>query len=72
LGQLEREMRKAETSHLFLFLTMVLFSVYALFQRWLAAAGWTLVFNILINGYPFMLQRYNRIKLVKLIQRQAV
>jgi hypothetical protein len=29
-----------------------------------------LAFNILINGYPTMLQRYNRIMLQELIQRQ--
>jgi len=28
------------------------------------------LFNILINGYPIMLQRYNRIKLQELIQQQ--
>ena len=27
--------------------------------RW-DAAGWTFLFNVLANGYPAMLQRYNR------------
>lgn len=71
LGLLEREMRKAETSHLLLFVVMVLFSAYALLRGWPDAAGWIMVFNILINGYPVMLQRYNRIKLTELIQKQA-
>jgi Glycosyl-4,4'-diaponeurosporenoate acyltransferase len=31
---------------------------------------WTLLFNILINGYPIMLQRYNRIKLLEFICQQ--
>jgi hypothetical protein len=31
-----------------------------------------LVFNILINGYPIMLQRYNRIKLQELILQHEV
>jgi hypothetical protein len=71
LEQLEREMRKAETSHLLLFVVMVLFSVYALLRGWPDAAGWIMVFNILINGYPVMLQRYNRIKLTELIHKQT-
>ena len=25
-----------------------------------SAAGWIVVFNLLANGYPVMLQRYNR------------
>ncbi len=35
-------------------------AVNAAVRGWWAAAGWTLLFNILFNGYPAMLQRYNR------------
>lgn len=29
-------------------------------------------FNVIINGYPVMLQRYNRIKLQELIDQQCI
>jgi hypothetical protein len=34
--------------------------VHAAARGWWAAAGWTVVFDVLLNGYPVMLQRYNR------------
>lgn len=61
--QLECEMRKAETSHAYIFLLMLGFISYALFQQWFDAVGWMLVCNVFINGYPIMLQRYNRIRI---------
>jgi len=57
------EMRKAETGHALVFVLMLLFAGYGLLHGWLDAVAWMLLFNILINGYPIMLQRYNRIKL---------
>ncbi len=63
---LESEMRKAETGHVLAFMLMLLFVGYALLNGWLDAVMWMLLFNILINGYPVMLQRYNRIKLQQL------
>jgi hypothetical protein len=65
-------MRKAETSHVLSCLLMFLFISYALLRGWFDAAAWLLAFDVLINGYPIMLQRYNRIKLQELIQRQGV
>ena len=70
LRNLESEMRKAETGHALIFILMLLFVGYAVLQGWLDAAAWILFFNILINGYPIMLQRYNRIKLEELIHQQ--
>jgi hypothetical protein len=29
-------------------------------RGWWGAEGWTLLFDLLLNGYPVMLQRYNR------------
>jgi hypothetical protein len=69
LHHLEREMRKAETAHVFIFVLVLIFSGYALIKGGPAAMGWMLGFNILINGYPVMLQRYNRIKLQELIHK---
>ena len=63
LSELEVETRKAETGHLVILLVMLLMVGYALVKSWLDAAGWLLLFNVLFNGYPIMLQRYNRAKL---------
>ena len=71
LRALDNEMRKAETGHVIIFVLLFGFVGYALLQGWLDAIVWLLVFNILINGYPIMLQRYNRIKLEELIHQQA-
>lgn len=66
------EMRKAETGHALIFVLVLLFAGYLLFKGWLDAVVWTILFNILINGYPIMLQRYNRIKLHEFIAGNAV
>jgi hypothetical protein len=72
LRHLEDEMRKAETGHVYIFVLMLLFISAALLRGWFDAAGWMLVFNVIINGYPIMLQRYNRIKLQELIDLQCI
>lgn len=69
LQHLDHQMRKAETAHVYIFVLMLIFSGYALIKGGPAAMGWMLGFNILINGYPIMLQRYNRLKLQELIQK---
>lgn len=71
LQHLDHEMCKAETGHAVIFIVMLLFISYALLRGWFDAVGWMLAFNVIINGYPVMLQRYNRIKLHELIQRHA-
>jgi hypothetical protein len=70
LHQLDQKMRQAETSHVYLFWFMVLFISYALWRQWFDAAGWLLAFNGIINGYPILLQRYNRIRVQRLLQGQ--
>jgi hypothetical protein len=67
LKYLENEMRKAETSHAAIFLLILLLVGYALFRGWWDAVAWLLLFNILFNGYPVLLQRYNRLKIQELI-----
>lgn len=63
LMRLDDRMRGAEASHLILFvLTLVVVAVVAL-RGWWLVAGTTLLFDVLVNGYPVMLQRYNRIQL---------
>jgi len=72
LLHLDHEMRKAETGHVLIFILILLFAGYALFRGWLDALAWLMAFNLIINLYPIMLQRYNRIKLQALIQMHAV
>ena len=60
IAALDRRMREAEASHaILLILTLGLVANAAVRSHW-TAAGWMLVFNILVNGCPVMLQRYNR------------
>ncbi len=72
LHQLDRAMREAETGHAIVFMLVLLLAGWALLQGWLDAAAWLTLFNVLINGYPVMLQRYNRIKLMDLIRTATV
>jgi hypothetical protein len=66
LARLDAAMRSAETNHVVMFLVVVLVIARAIVRGWWDAAAWTLLFNILINGYPVMLQRYNRGRLTSL------
>jgi hypothetical protein len=65
------EARIAETIHVIALLGSFMLVAYALFMGRLVAAGWLLVFNVLINIYPVMLQRYNRLRLQRLLTRMA-
>lgn len=70
LDELDDALRNAETGHLLALLIMGVLTLYALTQQWWDAVGWLLLFNILINGYPIMIQRYNRLRLHQVRQRQ--
>ena len=63
LAQLAQRMRDAEASHAVLFVATLGVVVHALVRGWWIAAALTLVFYVAINGYPVMLQRYNRARL---------
>jgi hypothetical protein len=65
LARLDQRMRDAEASHFILLVLTLAVVVNALVRRWWSAAASTLVFDILMNGYPVMLQRYNRALLAK-------
>lgn len=60
LAHLERRMCDAEAAHALLFVLTLGVVVHAAFQGWWTAAALTLLFDVLLNGYPVMLQRYNR------------
>jgi hypothetical protein len=65
IARLDQRMRDAEASHFILLIITIGVVANASVRRWWGAAGWTLLFDILLNGYPAMLQRYNRALLGK-------
>jgi hypothetical protein len=60
LAVLDQRMQQAEAIHEILLVVTLAVAVNAAGRGWWDAAGWTLLFNIIFNGYPAMLQRYNR------------
>jgi hypothetical protein len=63
LAELEQKMKDAEASHFVLLIAMLGVVINAAARGWWVAAGLTLLFDVLMNGYPVMLQRYNRVLL---------
>jgi hypothetical protein len=64
LAELEQRMKDAEASHFVLLVATLGVVINAAARGWWLAAGLTLLFDVLMNGYPVMLQRYNRALLV--------
>ncbi len=64
LARLDQRMRDAEATHAILLVAMLAVAGHAALRGWWSAAGVTLVVDILLNGYPMMLQRYNRALLI--------
>ena len=63
LAELEQKMNDAEASHFILLVATLGVVINAAVRGWLWAAALTLLFDVLVNGYPVMLQRYNRVLL---------
>jgi len=63
LAELEQRMKDAEASHFVLLVAMLGVVISAAARGWWVAAGLTFLFDVLMNGYPVMLQRYNRVLL---------
>ena len=68
---LQAEMCTAEAGHLLVLALIAIPAVVLALAGEGPAAGWLSLFAILINAYPIMLQRYNRIKLDELLVRTA-
>lgn len=60
LLRLEQRMRDAEASHAVLLVATWAVGAHAAARGWWTAAACTLLFDVAVNGYPVMLQRYNR------------
>ncbi|MGW2525394.1 glycosyl-4,4'-diaponeurosporenoate acyltransferase CrtO family protein [Streptomyces sp. NPDC001617] len=65
LADLDEWMQQAEALHEIMLVVTLAVVVNAAVRGWWGAAGWTLLFNVLGNGYPAMLQRYNRARLAQ-------
>ncbi len=67
----ERFTRSYEARHLLGAVTMLAISYYAISVRQNGNWFYLSCANLLINGYPIFLQRYNRIRIQALLQRLA-
>ena len=68
LAEIGQHMESAEAAHALVFVIVTVFAAGALWIRWIDAAAWITLFNVLLNGYPVMLQRYNRLRLERLLR----
>jgi hypothetical protein len=71
LAVLMGSMQSAEAAHAIMFVTATVFAGAALVGRWFDLAGWLMLFNVLFNAYPVMLQRYNRMRLEPLLKASS-
>jgi hypothetical protein len=60
LARLDQRMRDAEASHAILFVATIGTAVVARIRGHRSAARWMVLWNVVMNGYPVLLQRYNR------------
>ncbi|MCB0964302.1 MAG: hypothetical protein KDA98_13555, partial [Acidimicrobiales bacterium] len=60
LADLERRMEVAEASHVVAGAIGLGVAAVAAARGWWSAAAWAVAFDVLLNGYPVLLQRYNR------------
>jgi Glycosyl-4,4'-diaponeurosporenoate acyltransferase len=67
-ADLAQTMEAAEAAHALVFAIVSTLAAAALMLRWLDAAAWLMLFNVPLNAYPVMLQRYNRLRLDPLLK----
>jgi hypothetical protein len=60
LVRIDLSTRGAEVCHGATFMLVFLVALFLLAVGQLPEAGWIVAFNVLLNGYPVMLQRANR------------
>ncbi len=68
LARFEHQTRVSEASHVLVAVCVVVITIYVGFAYGLGSVIWLLVFNLLLNVYPVMLQRYNRPRAQRLIR----
>ena len=72
LAKLEQTTRNAEQAHALIYVIVSGFTLYALFQQWWLTAFWYFLFNMLLNGYPVLVQRYNRDRINRILKSRRV
>ena len=70
LTEVRKAMTVAEVSHLIGFLFVTFFAVYKSFTHHLLFGIIIMVFNVLMNLYPSLLQQENKRRIDKLIKRK--
>ena len=71
LDRLQRKMRDAEASHAVLFVAGLATAAVLGGLGHSVGATWVIVFDVLLNGCPMMLQRYNRALLARMPSRET-
>jgi len=61
------ETKRSETSHLIGLFIGIILNLIFLFNHKFVAFSFSIIFNLLLNFYPILLQRYHRLKLQKWI-----
>ncbi len=69
LKNLEYNTRQSEFGHLIIFLLVLALTVFVGFYYGFKQTLWLLLLNILLNAYPIGVQRYNRPRLQKIMDR---
>jgi hypothetical protein len=60
--------KKSELGHLIIFLIVLGVTLIVIINRGLRDAIWLIIFNIILNLYPVLLQRYNRPRIERALQ----
>lgn len=69
LAGLYVQTKKSELDHLVILLIVVSFNLFVAFKFEPVKSLWLLMLNIILNLYPIFLQRYNRPKIERILNR---
>ena len=69
LIKLEQKMMLAEKHHFLAFIILIVIVIYSLISSMRYFATALLIFDILLHGYPVMIQRYNRARLTRILEK---
>jgi hypothetical protein len=72
LRKYEHATRVSEFGHTLIALVVLVFTVYVSMKYSAKEAVWLFLFNILLNIYPIMVQRYNRPRVQRVLQKAAI
>ncbi len=70
LRHLEYSTRQSEFGHVIIFLIVLPINIFVAIYYGISKSFWLLALNIVLNVYPILVQRYNRPRLLKILNRQ--